>query len=177
MSPFIRPLLTVVTAAVLCTAPAGCSGPESEEDHHLEHVIPEHKPDDFADAVGELESRWTSLGDKPAGTERLQELTDIVDWLPELAADSDLKRAQWEQVQQTTQQLSGIIGRLQTGTATAADRVAWAQAVAGLQQLVPDADALRRAVSRTAKVPDHADHDHQPGPDGDAPIPPAETEQ
>lgn len=162
---------------VLCAAPAGCSGPESEEDHHLEHVIPEHKPDGFADAVRELERRWTSLDGSPADADALQELADIVDWLPELAADSDLKRAQWEQVQQMTQQLSGIIGRLHTGTATAADHAAWTQAVAGLQHLVPDADVMRRAVSRSTQMPEHADHDHRPAPNGDAPIDPEETEQ
>lgn len=40
---------------------------------------------------------------------RLQELKDIVHWLPELAGDSDLRRKDWEQVQQTAKRLEQLV--------------------------------------------------------------------
>lgn len=84
----------------------GCSDSETEE--HLEHVIPAHKPKNFAEAVSELNSREAAFFDGSASDEMKQEMIDIIVWLPELAADSDLRRDNWETVQKTSQELSKI---------------------------------------------------------------------
>jgi hypothetical protein len=77
----------------------GC-GLAPDEDRHLEHVIPAHKPRSYAETVEQLDRRIQSLSDADSGSERitqLEELGDIIRWLPELAADSDLRKPHWEQ--------------------------------------------------------------------------------
>lgn len=83
----------IMMAALLI---AGCSG-EAEEDH-LEHHIPPHKPANLIEAVEQLEHRIPLVCGQdasPSDTDQ-QELIDIVLWIPELAADSDLRKADWE---------------------------------------------------------------------------------
>lgn len=81
----------------------GCSGSEvadADEDHHLEHFVPHHKPANFAAAVEDIEHRAQHLSDHAGHGhadegDEFQELVDIVNWIPELAADSDLNEADW----------------------------------------------------------------------------------
>ncbi|QDU38001.1 hypothetical protein Mal4_23210 [Maioricimonas rarisocia] len=165
-------LLTVAMVALSAVA-GGCSDTTSEADHHLEHDIPEHKPASFSDAVAELELRGKSLAQQPINGKRLAELTDIINWLPELAADSDLRRQQWEQVQQTSHELSGIVSHLGEEPVTSTEQETWTRSVAVLQKLVPDADALGPTASGKARSHQHhSHHDH-----GDSPAHETETEQ
>ena len=87
---------------------AGCgTSAESHEDEHhdghLEHFVPAHKPKTFTDLVDQLALRAPTLNDAsqpndgdaslPTG---LQEFSDIIGWIPELAADSELLKADFE---------------------------------------------------------------------------------
>jgi hypothetical protein len=104
---------------LMLVAFAGCqtkgTGPgtgdsASVEDHH---GIPAHKPKTFAAAIETLSDRlrgWPESGDG-IDREELAIVTDIVRWLPELAADTDLRRADWEQV-------LAISGRFDEGLST-----------------------------------------------------------
>ncbi|MBI1347810.1 hypothetical protein GC163_16160 [bacterium] len=86
-----------------------------DHDHEHEHGIPSHKPKTLTDAVGQLVPRWKSVtAEVQAGhVEHVEgeftELLDIIRWLPELAADTDLKKAEWEQVQHSSQELETIV--------------------------------------------------------------------
>ncbi|QDU30257.1 hypothetical protein ETAA8_53760 [Anatilimnocola aggregata] len=80
----------------------GC-GSEAKSDH-LEHHVPAHRPHDLGEAVQVILVRWEALerewqADPVAARQKLSELIDIVRWLPEIAADSDLAEADWNRVQ------------------------------------------------------------------------------
>lgn len=79
------------------------------EAEHLEHVTPEHKPAGYTEATVQLRQRFTEVLDRKLDehqrTQQLAELGDIIRWLPEIAAESDLKKPQWEQVEQISQRL------------------------------------------------------------------------
>ena len=94
--------LTFMMLAVGCSptppAPQSANPPEPAMTHEEEHGILPHKPHSFEEAVSEIESRGRALianSDKPPT--QVTEWFDILGWLPELAADTELKRADWEQ--------------------------------------------------------------------------------
>ena len=96
----------ITLACLLLVSLSGCGSDSSQvadsddHDHHLEHFVPAHKPANYSEAIHEIEHRAEHLSDHAGhghGDEasQFQELQDIIDWLPELAADSDLKEAEW----------------------------------------------------------------------------------
>ncbi len=74
------------------------------------HDRPPHKPEDLRDAVVEIERRWEALEENALhamtnSDRQVHELEDILIWLPELAAETDLRRADWERVNSLSQEL------------------------------------------------------------------------
>jgi hypothetical protein len=79
---------------------------EHHHDEHLEHFVPAHKPADFAALVEQLEKRiaqqtpTSGSGEEKSesaqSAEERQELIDILGWIPELAADSELRKQEFE---------------------------------------------------------------------------------
>lgn len=90
----------LVIASLALLFLSGCALRSSTDDGRLEHHAAPHHPSSFPAAVDELDRRFSELSTKPpldvARDKSAAELADIVRWLPELAADSDLKRADWE---------------------------------------------------------------------------------
>lgn len=95
---------TLIIFTFLLPSLCGCGGSEmadaNDDDHHLEHFVPHHKPVNFAAAVHEIEHRAKHLSDHVGHghaneADEFQELLDIVGWIPELAADSDLNESDW----------------------------------------------------------------------------------
>lgn len=72
----------------------GCGG-EKESLHELEHEIPPHWPMDFSDAISKMEQRVGTLKSTHRSNEIQTELLDIVGWVPEIAADTDLSEEAW----------------------------------------------------------------------------------
>ena len=110
--------LVLIVMAVLCAMSSGCGSSSSHSitaesaDHDgLEHHIPEHKPKSFDAAVPELRRRLAVIrsafeSDQTlASSEELTEFEDIVNWLPELAADSDMHKPEWDQVHEIAKRL------------------------------------------------------------------------
>ncbi len=107
MKSRLMPLhVTAIMGLMLLCFQAGCNTSEvadaDDDGHHLEHFIPHHKPPNFAAAVDDIESRVEHLSDHAGHghaheAEEFQELLDIVGWIPELAADSDLNESDWNQ--------------------------------------------------------------------------------
>lgn len=122
--------------SLLLLACYGCGHHEEDEDHHLEHLIPAHKPESFAEAVTELKSRGPAVFAGEATDDAQQELLDIINWLPELAADSDLKRKQWEQVQGAGLELRQLIANPTAETSQSR----WNELVEELEELIPVSD-------------------------------------
>jgi len=92
----------------------GCAPQGMSDDASEEHHIPPHKPPDLPSAIVQLERRFIALAQPHAATQpefavRLQELIEIVRWLPELAGDSDLPEAQWNVVYQAAQRLEPLL--------------------------------------------------------------------
>ena len=98
---------------------------DEHHDEHLEHFVPAHKPNTFADLVDQLAKRAPQLeeanqpGDSLSGSDSLsdsdsggghatalQEFSDIVGWIPELAADSELMKADFESAVATGNKLT-----------------------------------------------------------------------
>lgn len=104
-------LRTYLLLAVLCIA--GCHGEHSE---HAEHHTPDHKPSDFPAAVDRLLSLHMEIqhGGDPANDElnAFTETHDIVRWLPELAADSDLEEQPWNRVCASSLRLESIMNEV-----------------------------------------------------------------
>ena len=148
-----------VCVALLVSFP-GCiqsDSHEGEDDHHMEHIVPEHKPANFAEAVDELQHRTEHLkshiGDEDESFDHeLEELTDIVGWIPELAADSDMNEADWN--------LADSISReMQVAFETSEGSGGLQSFLTAMQQQVESLEAL---VSRAGKPepPIHHDDDH-----------------
>lgn len=89
---------------MLLTLPLiGCD--VGDDDGRLEHHVPPHRPANFTHAVRDLEQRLRELDRGPVSDEQMTELLDIVRWLPEIAGDSDLRKPDWDTVQQTAERL------------------------------------------------------------------------
>lgn len=115
----MRPRVFVLGAAFACLlALGGCNpsaptsnAPDGAVDYQSSHGIAAHRPDSLATAVTQLSARRDALLAASPPTDiatALRELKEIVRWLPELAGDSDLRRADWEQVRQLADELAAI---------------------------------------------------------------------
>ena len=111
----INPLLTLTMTFLLLTSLSGCGTSEHadahDDHHHLEHFVPHHKPANFAEAVDEIEHRAEHLSEHAGHghddeAEEFQELVDIINWIPELAADSDLNEADWNKANSAAKTLT-----------------------------------------------------------------------
>lgn len=80
---------------------------EDEHEHHDHaHHDPEHKPKSFPDAVERLRGLRPDLVERALpGSEEWEIAVDIVDWLPELAAESELNEREWNRVESNTGEL------------------------------------------------------------------------
>lgn len=93
---------------------AGCGSVQGEADSRLEHHTPAHKPANFADAIQQLRVRNEHvkkcfLTDESGRVWReVSEILDILGWLPELAADSPMKKPEWDRVLDATSELVAI---------------------------------------------------------------------
>lgn len=128
-------------------AAAGNAVSEEEHEHHHHHR-PSHKPDSFQELPTEL--RWRLSADESGrvspSRRRLRQLQDIVGWIPELAADSELRRAGFEQAVAQQLVLQQVLDAITAGGS--ADMAAWNAAVASLQEL---ADAVARGAEDEAR--------------------------
>lgn len=136
-----------ILLSICCLFCASCSTEDQSEDQHLEHVIPAHKPATFEEAVTQLRERRDQV-ELTATSERdpqeLAELGDIIRWLPDIAADSELLRNDWEQVQRDSVRLEELYQQLVSNVDSEQDVIDWQEIMGGLEELVPAAsdDAL-----------------------------------
>ena len=96
---------TALAAACLFVI-VGCAETDSPGPDHAGHVNPAHKPKSFPEAVQRLrelnDGLVRDLDGPPAATsfepKTLQIALDIANWLPEIAADSDMPVVPWNRV-------------------------------------------------------------------------------
>lgn len=82
----------------------------SPADDHLEHHVPEHRPRSFSQGVTQIERRLALITAGPADSnddfeQQATELREILEWIPDLAGDSDMKKAEWDQVNAAAREL------------------------------------------------------------------------
>ena len=113
-SPFSRLAhgMAIGAAGVLLLAVAGCRGEHSpgqdggHDQDHVGHVIPAHKPKSFPEAVRRLRELNDQIASVAArggtaaalGDGTLNIALDIANWLPEIAAESDMPEKPWDEV-------------------------------------------------------------------------------
>ncbi|MCA9074722.1 MAG: hypothetical protein KDA93_06800 [Planctomycetaceae bacterium] len=136
-----------VLLSICCFCCASCSTEDQSEDQHLEHVVPAHKPATFEEAVTQLRERRDQVQLKATSDrdpQELAELGDIIRWLPDIAADSELLRPDWEQVQRHSIRLEELHRQLISNVDSEQDVTDWQEIMGGLEKLVPAAseDAL-----------------------------------
>ena len=124
----------------------------------MEHFVPPHKPASFKGAVDALTERTTHLklhvGDSGEIVQQeLTELADIIGWVPELAADSDLNEQDWRQA-------ADVSGKMQ---------IVFEQSMADggletlLAELPPLIESLEPLVPRAGRPEPSMHHDHDHG--------------
>ncbi|APZ94873.1 hypothetical protein [Fuerstiella marisgermanici] len=158
---------TLFAGLFLLGSHSGCSDWQADahtDDHHLEHFVPHHKPANFAEGVEAIEHRCDHLA-AHAGhghddeADEFQELLDVVNWMPELAADSDLDEAKWNQAVSAANAIAEQLATRKSADGSL-DLSDLSQAIATelktLQTLIPEAGKPETAI--------HHDHDH--GHDG-----------
>jgi hypothetical protein len=100
-----------VLAAACLLAFAGCRagqspGDEHGHDDHAGHVVPTHKPKTFPVAVRRLRELTEQIGGNLVDAKPRSEsdnatihiALDIANWLPEIAADSEMPETPWNEV-------------------------------------------------------------------------------
>jgi hypothetical protein len=95
--PFLSMRLLVGLSMLACVL--GC-GESKKSLHEMDHVTPAHWPTDLSDAANKLSERLKSVQANSAEANQearvaLKELTDLVGWVPEVAADTDLAESDW----------------------------------------------------------------------------------
>ena len=73
---------------------AGCSE-DKESLHEIDHVVPAHWPKDMADAADKIRKRLSIVKSDSSQKQARKELRDLIEWVPEIVADTDLAEKQW----------------------------------------------------------------------------------
>lgn len=123
---------------------AGCIH-DAEVNDHLSHEIPEHKPATYRELATELNERFREfLEAGPFDATRQSELSDIINWVPELAADSDLRRTEWEQAVQHGRRLRELFDQATPTSGSPPESVldAARAELNGLLALIPASERL-----------------------------------
>ena len=144
----------LLAAMLICVITTGCGSSDGDlhhddhndqDDHeHLEHFVPAHKPKDFAELVDQLALRLPQLatttdGGSESATTSRRELADIIGWIPELAADSELKKAGFESAVATANKLAKILEGTTAGANTkTVDVAVYEPMIKELRQLIPE---------------------------------------
>lgn len=100
----------VFAAILLCTT-VGCGGPEQVQYNPAwvldEHGNPDFKPEGYHQAIEKLRTDFSLIAKAPAAQrpDLVQIYQQVIRWLPEFAADTEIRRNQWELLENKTSQL------------------------------------------------------------------------
>jgi len=94
---------------VLILGLLGCAGEDTAKTSHFEHdhEVAPHWPKDLADAAAKIRQRLDTSEPSSAETERhADEIAEIVSWVPEIAADTNLSERDWIPLDRAADSLS-----------------------------------------------------------------------
>ena len=103
----------------LCLIGCDTSSPGDDASHHKHHAHIHQRPT-FAESVAEIRRRSARFTSNQDSTDaalqewKKQKLLELIRQLPDLAADTDLKKKEWDRVNAITK---GLLGVLQPGVA------------------------------------------------------------
>lgn len=148
---FPRLLIALFVLVLGVNSGCGQGTASTKQSSRLEHHEAAHHPTSFADAIGQLERRDGRIqaasrgGASPTLKREIKEMLDILEWLPTIAADTDLKKRDWEAVKQQATQLTGFYNSYAAATTTVSvppdvSREACRKAIESLRGFVPAAD-------------------------------------
>ncbi len=84
---------------------AGCAE-EQASLHENDHELPAHWPVDMADMADQIQLRLKRLEEEAEGNAVTRaELEDLIEWAPEVAADSELSEQAWNPIYETSETL------------------------------------------------------------------------
>jgi predicted Fe-S protein YdhL (DUF1289 family) len=149
-----------VSTTLLCSLfLVGCSGdPERETLFDHSHEAPEHWPRNLGDTTAKIRQRLERLDSNDS--DAASELTDLVSWTPEVAADTSMSEQQWTPIWEASEKLrQGLEKNNETWDSESRQQVlrlcvlidaAWSQ--------LPDEERL--AVRHQSHRHHHDGHDH-----------------
>ena len=135
------------TALILAAVMAGgCAGPAGDHEEDA-HALPEHHPRTFRRAVVDIGHRGgvltSGMLEGPELELQRRQLLDVVRWLPELAADTELGRRDWERVNDAARTLARELESLaRAGEQAASRQKTLPTTLADAMKTLADADAL-----------------------------------
>ncbi len=88
-----RACIAAALAVLVSAAPPGCSHAENDKTSHFEHdhEVAEHWPSGLGDLAEKLRGRLREDADEATK----HEIEDLVSWVGEVSADTDLSEADW----------------------------------------------------------------------------------
>ncbi len=136
-----RRALVVGMALFLFVTP-GCKNDDQESPEVHGHDIPEHKPQDFPEAIANLRELFLDLQDALSNGEHqrtrnelLPIIQDVAHWIPELAAESDMPEKTWNYVFSVSKQLEDQFREVEKMQLKSTDAL-----IAKLEQVVLESD-------------------------------------
>jgi len=82
----------------------GCVA-EKESLHEMDHALPPHWPLNMEDAAQKIQQRLGLIEIKESLATTREELSDLIVWAPEVAADTDLPELEWMPIYELSETL------------------------------------------------------------------------
>ena len=107
-----RILHLIAALLLLCMGLVGCG--HSSDAMEPDHTPPKHKPATFSEALDEIGRRHEQVAQSVRDSkttfdeQSISEFLDIIGWLPELAADSSMKKSEWDRANATAKELLSL---------------------------------------------------------------------
>jgi len=170
----IAPRLLPVLLGCLVTPLVGCGGATSEtsaeaHDHGHDHEH-DHRPESLHAAVAELTEMRDRVrdaildGDPNDAHDPLHDVGELLEAIPDIAAETDLPKEEWDAVNTANDELFDAFGAIDKAFHTKdGDKKAAYEGVA--EQLDGAIEAIRSRLPLTGEEPEsaHADHDRDDG--------------
>jgi hypothetical protein len=93
-----------IVILLLTTLSLGCVA-EKESLHEMDHELPPHWPQNMGDAAQKIEQRLGQIEIKVSLETTREELMDLIEWAPEVAADTDLPEVEWVPIYELSETL------------------------------------------------------------------------
>lgn len=83
----------------------GCIGSDYDSTESLSHIQPAHWPKNMAHAAELIETRMNVVKADPSAQSEFAELSDLISWAAEIAADTELSEGDWNAIYEASERL------------------------------------------------------------------------